>query len=568
MAFWQSQHRRSWLRGLLTVGSGVALALSLVAVLTGRSGIRFASWILPVREIWRPLAVGAALCAWRAVLARRDRAASGPPHGQAGVADVLAGVVFACGITAAVLLSAHYQVRDCGGADSYGYVSTAHAAVSGTLIAPQPIVALLPFADPLAAATPFGWTPRPSGDAIVPFYPLGFPLVMAAAIVVGGPTAPFYVPLLAGVGILIATYRLTRQLAGSLVAGATTLVVAFNPTLVNMAIQPMSDVPAAFWYLLSLAGVLVARERPLLSGLAFGMSVWTRPLMLLTAPAMWLVMSRTRRTFARWLLGAAAIGVVMAAFQWWLYGSPFKTGYGGAAGLFTTANLLANAWAYAKWIVIINSPVFLVAVVVGIWKAPRRLAIAATVGFVLGVLPYVFKLAYFDDWDLVRYVLPVLIPCVIMASIGVASVLARRLPHLAYVVALVAVSVGSAVVSYQFLASQATFQLGFQESRYPAVGAWVAAHTPPRAVVLAEGHAGSLRFYAHRTTLRLDQVPPRALAPTVRRLAGEGIECYAVVDGAEEAEQFRQQLLADPDVVADPVGRVREAAILRLREKS
>lgn len=543
--------------------------MALVAALTGRAGIRVGSWTLPVREVWRPLIVAALLCTGRLIVAARDALDTGRRGAAGRMAEAVAVIVFSCGIAAAVLLWAHYQVRDCGGADSYGYVSAAHAMLSGELIAPQPIVKWLPFTDAMTAATPFGWTPRPSGDAIVPFYPLGFPLAMAGAMMLAGPGAAFYVPLLAGIGILVVTYWLTRQLAGPLIAAATTVVVAFNPVLMNMVIQPMSDVPAAFWYLAAVAGVLATPARPMLSGLAFGMAVWTRPLTLVAAPALLVVLPRDKRTWVRWLLGVAPVGGAIAIVQWWLYGSPFRTGYGSAAGLFTTTNLLANAVAYAKWLLIIHSPLFLVALAVGAWRAPRRLVTVAAAGLLLGVAPYLFKLAYFDDWDLVRYVLPALIPCVIMASVGVASAFERAMPRLVFILVLLLATAGASAASFWFVANQATFGLRLQESRYPAVAAWVAEHTPPRAVILAEGHAGSLRFYAHRTTLRIDQVPAGMLAATVRNLTGGGMECYAAVDGAEETQAFQQRLIREQGhVIAEPVGRIRETTILRLRQKS
>ena len=561
-------HRDAWLPATLSIGTGIALALALVEALTDRAGIRVGPWLLPVREIWRPLLVAALLGAGRIVVAARSTRGTGQRGAMKPLAEAAARIVFACGIAAAVLIWAQYQVRDCGGADSYGYVSAAHAIVSGELIVPQPIVAWLPFADGISAATPLGWTPRPSGDAAVPFYPLGFPLVMAAAMMLAGAGAVFYVPLLAGIGILIVTYLLTRQLAGSFVAAATTMVVAFNPMLMNMVIQPMSDVPAAFWYVLAMALVLTAPARPLRSGLAFGMAVWTRPLVLAAAPALLLVMPRDRRTLVRWCCGVAPVAGAMAAVQWWLYGSPFRLGYGSAAGLFAGAGFVANVLAYAKWILIIHSPLFLVALAVGVWRAPRRLAIVAVAGLLCGVAPYLFKAEYFDDWDLVRYLLPVLIPCIILASVGVASALERSLPRLAFVVVLVLVAAGASAASYRFVANRSTFQLGFQESRYPAVGAWVATHTPPQAVILADVHDGSLRLYAHRTTLRIDRVPAGMLAATVTNLAGGGMECFAAVDGVTEMQRFQQRLIGEHgQLVAEPIGRVRETTIFRLRQQ-
>ena len=532
----------------LDVVAGLALAVALVGWLAGGGGIHIGPWTLPVREMWRPLVV--ALAALAAKLFRPDSNTK-----TRTVADAAALVAFSCGISSAVLLWANYQVRFCGGADSFGYLSAARAILTGTLVQPQPIVSALPFPDAISAATPFGWTPRPGADALVPFYPLGFPLVMAAFMAIGGTSAGFYVPLLAGVGILVLTYRLTRVFSPSAVAAATTVVVAFSPMVTNMAVQPMSDIPAAFWYLAAFAALFASRPRPVVAGLAFGMAVWTRPLLLVTAPALLFITGFTWRTIVRFCAGVVYFET----------DCPIRTGYGSAAGLFATGNLAANAWAYAKWIVVTHSPAFVVLLAVGIWRAPRRLTGAALAGLLLGVVPYLFKLAYFDDWDLVRYVLPVLIPCLIVCGLGAADLLLRWMPRRLWLPALVLCAAVSAVSSYQFVANRATFHLIFQESRYPLVADWVRDHTPATAVVFAEGHSGSLRFYADRTTLRTDVLPAGMMAATVQSLRRNGHESFAVVDGEEEARAFQRILdEAHGAVRADPINRIREAVIYRL----
>ena len=542
----------------LDIVAGVALAVALVGWLTDGAGIHLGPWTLPVREVWRPLVVALVALVLK-VFAGRDPSERGAPS------QVVAHVAFAFGVGTIVLLWAHYQVRYCGGADSFGYMSAAKAIATGTLVQPQPIASLLPFAGAIDAATPFGWTPAPGADALVPFYPLGFPVVVAAFMAVGGTGAGFYVPLLAGIGVLVLTYRLSRSLSSSVVAGATTVVVAFSPMVTNMTVQPMSDIPAAFWYLAAVAALFASPSRPVMAGFAFGMAVWTRPLMLVTAPALLFITGANWRIIVRFCAGAAPVMAAIAGVQWWLYGSPFRTGYGSAAGLFTTGTLAVNAWAYAKWIVIIHSPVFIVGLAAGVWRAPRRLAWAALCGLALGVLPYLFKLAYFDDWDLVRYVLPVLVPCLIVACLGVGDVLQRWLTRNWSVAAIVSCAALAAVGSYTFVANRATFHLVFQESRYSLVAEWVSTHTPPTAVVLAEGHSGSLRFYAARTTLRTDVLPAGSLAATVNSLRRNGHEVFAVVDGEEEARPFNQRMAeARGAVRAEPIHRSREAVIYRL----
>ena len=557
--------RRPWLDVGLELAAGLTLAAGLVPLITGGRGIAIGPWTIPVREVWRPFTVAGALLLFRLARARWLRRSAERVCAGRTWTDAVAVVGFTCGIAAAVLVWTHLQVRFCGGLDSYGYVSAARAIVSGEPVRREPMIEWLPFSRPIEAATPLGWIPAPSGDAIVPAYPLGFPMAMAAFIWVAGPGAAFYVPLLAGLGVLVLTYRLTHTLTDPTVAAVATLVVAWNPVLTNMVVQPMSDAPAAFWYLLAVTTLLVPPARPVMSGLGFAMAVWTRPLVLALVPGLLWVMPRRRQTLFRFIAGTVPVFVAMAGMQWLLYGSPLRTGYGGTAGLFTTGNTWRHLLAFGKWTIVVHSPLFIVALAAGIWRAPRRLVIVAVTGMVTGIVPYLFNLQYFDDWDLVRYTLPALVPCVIVATVGVASLVRAYVPRPASVVVLLCLAAAVAAGSFRFVAGQSTWQLGLQESRYALVAEWFRQHTPPDAIVLADLHSGSLRLYANRATLRWVRMPPGSLAPTVTAGARRGIAFYAALDGDDEARSFQRHFAIElQGVVSEPVGRIRNTTVFRL----
>ena len=547
--------------------AGLALAVALVAALTG-SGIRIGPWTLPVREVWRPCLLAVALLGCRTLLVRRAAKSGEAALGASSTLDGAFSVVCSCGIATAVLLWAHYQIRFCGGSDSYGYVSAAHALVNGQVILPQPIVEWLPFPEALRVATPLGWAAAPSGNAIVPGYPLGLSVVMAIVILAAGPGAEFYVPFAAGVGLLLLTYRLTARMADWRIAAVATLVVAFNPVVMNMVIQPMSDVPAAFCYLLAVYVLLAAPTLLPVAGVAAGLCVWTRPMMIVMLPVLLWLLPRTRHAWLRFAAGLVPVGAVVAGVQWHLYGGPFKTGYGTVPGLFRVSMVAQNAPTYARWIAIIHGPLVFVALALGAWRAPGRLVVASAVGFVLGILPYLFKGPYFDDFGLVRYILPAVIPCLLVAVIGVGDLMTRYLSRTAATAALTVFAIASASYSYRVVAAEGTFQAVTQESRYAAVGDWIRDHTPLQSVVLAEIHSGSLRFYSHRTTLRFVTLPPDELGATVRALAGRGIACFAAIDGEEEQRVFQQRFAGEfANVSVDPVGRVRDTVFYRLHTK-
>jgi hypothetical protein len=554
----------------LGIVGGAAAGVALAAWMSGSHGVALFGRTLPVRALWRPLAVAACLVAGGVSVAVRRRRAV--PAGSRAAWDAASGIVLAAVLTAGtvsgVLTWSEYHVTSCGGVDSSGYVSTAVAIVSGTLIQPQPIVHWLPFPDGIMAVMPLGWVPSVTRDAIVPAYPLGFPMAMAAAIVAGGREAAFYVPLLAGLGILALTWRLARHASDAVTAAAAVLVVAFNPVLTNMAIQPMSDAPAAFWFLLAFTSLAVAPARPVLAGLAFGMAVWTRPLVGAAIPALLIVMSWNRRTLLRFVAGGVPVAAAMAAGQWWLYGGPLRTGYGATAGLFTTANVGRHLAAFGGRTIEAHTWLLPATLALASWRGPRRLALAALAGVGVGIVPYLFNLQVFDDFDVVRYLLPPLVPCLIAATVGVAALVKRAVPQRWAAVAIVVLAAVTAAASHAFVASRSPAMLRFQESRYPAVGEWVRQHTPQKAVWLADLQSGALRVYADRQTLRWGMVPPGGLGATVDALASHGADCYAAVDGGDEERAFGEVLAASPTIAAEPLARVRTVTIYRVARKS
>jgi hypothetical protein len=227
-----------------------------------------------------------------------------------------------------------------------------------------------------------------------------------------------------------------------------------------------------------------------------------------------------------------------------------------------------NAPTYAKWIAVVHTPFVFVAFAAGVWRGPRRLAVVAVAGLVLGILPYLFKGPYFDDFGLIRYILPALVPCVLVAVIGVGDPITRYLSRPFAAVALLLAAVAVSFNSYRVTTAEGIFRGVVQESKYAAVGDWVRDHTPLHSVVMAEGHSGSVRFYAHRTTLRSDVLPPDELAATVREMTRRGIACFAALDGEEEERPFRARFARDLDQISrDPIGRVRGTIIYRLQPK-
>ena len=258
--------------------------------------------------------------------------------------------------------------RVAGSADSYGYVSQALLWLKGLPIQAEPLAAATPW--PLSAwsVSPLGYRPGVEAGVIVPTYPPGLPLVMAAFAGVGGPGAVYWVvPLLGALAVWL-TYVLGRRYADATSGAAAALLLAASPVFLYQLVQPMSDVPVTAWWLLSLWGA--AAGLPAVAGAGAAVAVLTRPnLAPLAAVMMAAVLTHAysqHRTPGAALRAAVAFALPLAAavgFLLWLnarlYGSPFMSGYGAASGLFAFGNVAVNAGRYAQWLLETQTPVVL-----------------------------------------------------------------------------------------------------------------------------------------------------------------------------------------------------------------
>ncbi len=472
-------------------------------------------------------------------------------------------------VIATAAVYAHYHVRVAGGLDSYGYVSASRLLASGQLSEPQPIAELLPFDNPMRAAAPLGYVPSADGEASVPRFPLGLPIVMAIFTIFGS-KGPFYVPLVMGYAAIVLAYLVGRMTpsgrepnhtAGLLAA----VLIAVDPLFAAYAIQPMSDVPATFWLLGALWLHAGNGGRPLFSciaaGLCLGMAILTRPVLLPAVIVFLLTVGREKCT--RLLLTTVAMFAgLQLALNWTLYGGIAASGYGSTSHLFelSLSRLAANAANFGKWLTYSHTPLFWLLWPASLWVLRREKwawqvsAIAAA-----AAAPYFFYIV-FDDWESSRFLLPsialVTILTVRALSTGL-SAAGRRAEAGA-----MAIAFACAIASHQFLDREGIYRLPALETKYELVGEWFKRNTSDRVVVLAGLHSGSLRLYGDRTTIRWDQIPQRSLTDTLRALIVSGYEPYLVLDLPSEPPQFEKRFLSEP-LNMDQVARVRVVNIYK-----
>jgi len=538
------------------VAAGIC-ALGLAAAVAATGGVDWLAGPLRIRvhQPWRLIGSGLALIGvafWlggeesRALLIRAWDAR-----------ERRAGWIAAAAAAAAMAVGLVKGTRVAGSADAYGYVSQALLWLKGLPLQAEPLAAAAPW--PLAewSLSPLGYRPGVETGIIVPTYPPGLPLVMAAFAGAGGTGAVYWVvPLLGALAVWL-TYLLGRRYADATSGAAAALLLAASPVFLYQLVQPMSDVPVTAWWLLSLWGA--AAGSPVVGGAGAAAAVLTRPnLAPLAAVIMAAVVthaySQHRKPGAA-LRAAGAFALPLAAaagFLLWLnarlYGSPFMSGYGAASGLFALGNVAVNAGRYTTWLLETQTPVVLIGVAAPFVRhvarrgakgaaspIPAWFGLATVAVVVACYLPY----SPFEEWWYLRFLLPA-IPVLLILTTPIFVRFAAAAPAAARAPLLVA-GVGLLASYYVFTASErSAFDLQRLESRYLAAGAFASRGLPASAVLLSVQESGPLRMYGGRPTVRFDYLDPEGLEAAVQFLERAGSRPYFVLEAWEEA-QFRER---------------------------
>jgi hypothetical protein len=458
-----------------------------------------------------------------------------------------------------------HLVTTCGGLDSAGYVGSARLLLSGHLMQYEPIARVLPFPNATAAAAPFGFVASGQPYFISPRFPPGLPLLMAVMLAAGGRVGPFVIAPALAIATVVLVFRVARRTSDPMTAGLAATITAITPIFVEMALQPMSDVPATFWIVLSGSVLWRPRPRATPAALAAGMAILTRPPLLLAALALGATTRwETRRQAVTF---AAIVGTTTALFlvlQRHIYGSPFVSGYGTAEHLFALAALPHNLRFYGGWLLLVCTPALPLLFAIGGLSEPH-LALRAGAVFLAVSAPYLVYAPSFEDWHILRFLLPGLPFVFVVCAKGIVAIgRPRNHPAGGYVVGTIA-AILLAAGSFAFLQRQHVFDLAVQEQRYRLVGEWFGGHTLPNAVALSSLHSGSLRIYAGRPTVRAELLPDGSLVETVSALERAGYVPYLALEQGEY-EEFERRFhpLSDAALDVIPEGRVRGVAFLRL----
>jgi len=449
-----------------------------------------------------------------------------------------------------------------GDGDAFGYVSQSAMLAKGELRIEQQFQRSMPWPYAEWSFAPAGY--RPAADDrgfIVPTYPPGLPLVMAAFRRVAGAGAVFFVVPLMGALCVLMTGALGRRVHSPLAGVIAALVLASSPSFLFQLMQPLSDVPAAAWWTIALTLALHdSAGASLASGAAASMAILTRPNLVPLAGAIgvFLLWQAVRadpcaraaavRRVVLFAAGAVPGGVAIGALQNYLYGSPLRSGYEEFSALFAWANAAPNLKQYPRWLIATQTPIVCLALAAPWFPRIRRgglpLAWVAVVFFC-----YLFYVPFgADDWSYLRFLLPAY-PALIVLSVASALELIDRVTARERVRLAASIAVFASLLAWQGREAlhRGVFSQHEVEQRYEDVGRYVTDFTPSNAVFITGLHAGSIRYYAGRLTIRFDWVGERRLDQVVEVMREKGYHPYIALEEGEEAG-FRERFVKMSDL--------------------
>jgi hypothetical protein len=437
--------------------------------------------------------------------------------------------------------------------DAGAYVAAGHQWATGDLFVPAEFTFGSPWsADPLVEA-PYGFVPGPTKGTLASQYPLGFPLLIATAIKLGGPLAAYLVaPVTAGVlawcALLLGSYLSTPR-AGALAA----LMIAATPVTVNHVVVPMSDVPAAaFWALAWVMSLRPGIGAATVAGAAAACAVMIRPNLAPLAGVIAAAVAAGEQS--GWALGLkrvlvfAIVGSIGPALVLWsqaeLYGHTLQSGYRVPMdSFFDSARIPDNARRYPRLLFELHSGV----VFVGLLVAPlvlkrarlgpehyRAAAVTASAVGIVGV-NYALYLPYLNAGDVswLRFMLPAMLALFVLLAGALDRFglwLTRRWRWTGPVALLPAV--------YVVLLPLGDLLPPGGSLRLQLMGRYLREALPTNAVILTITHGAALLSATGRPVIRLDMISPDALGEVVADLQRRRHRPVYVLDTVVEGAQF------------------------------
>lgn len=426
-----------------------------------------------------------------------------------------------------------------GGSDEAGYVHNATLLLEGRLTeATRPIPGVPPGTLRPQAYETLGRVVSPDGQTLRPYYPFGYPVIIALFDLLDGPfghgvwltlvSTVMAVPFL--VYFLGREFGLDRDWAVVAAAGLT-----FSPMTIFMAVRPMSDL---FTMVLASAAMLAglrAHRSPgwaVALGLLFSWAVFTRaPNTILALPLVLAWAWRWRQQRWWWvtvLAGLPALAVVMV-INHRLFGSPWRTGYGDVGSLFSVEWLVPTLRNYAASLPR-EIPHLLLAgaalSVIGLAREPRRYGLLWVWALTYAGF-YAFYRYTHEVWWYLRFVLP-MFPAIVIAGGLVLQAAGQRLPRWGNAL-LVLVALGTGLGWNVRQNRELVFLYEPAQDAYVLIGQWVVTETDPSDVLVCAQASASLFHQTPNPIIRYEHLRPGEWDTLQQLTADQGTTLYAVL---------------------------------------
>jgi hypothetical protein len=449
-----------------------------------------------------------------------------------------------------------------GGADSSGYLWSARLFRHGTLSVPVRVPDRFPReATTIGAFVPLGARVRPGTTALVPTYPTGLPLHIAAAnLILPDEAAVRAVLILTAAVTLALMYAFARdtglERSWALAACA---IVASSPLFVFIAVQPMSDLLATLWALAAVSCAWRARRTTAfaaLAGASVGIATLVRPTnALLIVPAMLAMTIDGRdsgasesagRRHAAFAAGALPFAIGLGAYQRWAYGHALESGYGDLSSTFAIAVVGRTLLHYVRWLPAVASWLVLAAPVA--WFSSReplarwRIVLAAWLLVVFGI--YAAYPVTSEAWWTLRFVLPAMPPLVILSLAGVREIVSAatvRLRSSSAIAAATSLAIVAAAVALELRSPEfdAHRRMKDGERVYRDALAVMTTDAALESAVLMVQMTGAANYYdPDLRFIRYDEVSPDGWAALRRWQASSGTPIGAALFPFERDEIF------------------------------
>jgi hypothetical protein len=315
-------------------------------------------------------------------------------------------LVFTVLLAGCFLLHAHYRQRYIGAVDWYGYYQEGLLFKAGRTTLPTELPAAT-----FPSVVPFGFSVLADGR-VVPQYPPGFPLLLAAASIFG---LEFHLMPLIGLVSCLVLFQLIRDLTGDRVTAALYAVLwAFFPIVVYGSTTIMSDLVAALF--VGVSYLLYRRGRVFWSAFALTFALCVRPTNALYLPVFAVVLLRDRRLI-RYGLGLLLPGVLYGFYNYSLYGAPWRTGYFDILPDLVAGVFVPHLGFYLGQILLQFSPLVLLLCVWG-FRQPWGEKIFFVAWFAVFLLFYCFWRSGGDAWWYTRFLLPGFTPVFLLSALG------------------------------------------------------------------------------------------------------------------------------------------------------